>query len=122
MKKAAIYDPYLDTLGGGERYCLTVAEILSKNGYHVDLLWDKDSDILTKAETRFSLDLSSVKITNDFFKQSPTNIDLFEDDLQTAKKYSKTLSVGKNLPRRKKRSLEKDSGDGNPFLRRRGKG
>jgi len=91
MKKAAIYDPYLDTLGGGERYCLTVAEILSKNGYHVDLLWDKDSDILNKAETRFSLDLSSVKITNDFFKQSPTNIDLFENDLQTAKKYSKTI-------------------------------
>ena len=27
-KRAAIYDPYLDTLGGGERYCLTVAEIL----------------------------------------------------------------------------------------------
>jgi len=37
--RAAIYDPYLDTLGGGERYCLTVAEILLKNGWQVDLFW-----------------------------------------------------------------------------------
>lgn len=31
MKKIAIYSPYLDTAGGGEKYILTIAEILSKN-------------------------------------------------------------------------------------------
>ncbi len=30
--KAAIYDPYLDTLGGGEKYALTVAETMLKMG------------------------------------------------------------------------------------------
>ena len=43
-KQVAIYDPYLDTLGGGERYCLTIAKILLKKGYKVDCYghgWDK---------------------------------------------------------------------------------
>ena len=57
IKKAAIYDPYLDTLGGGERYCLTVAEILLKNGYKVDIFWSGDKTLIEKAEKRFSLDL-----------------------------------------------------------------
>lgn len=36
---AGIYDPYLDTLGGGERYCLTVAEALLSAGWRVDIFW-----------------------------------------------------------------------------------
>src|SRR4030066_114457 len=30
--KAAIYNPYLDSLGGGERYTLTFAKVLADNG------------------------------------------------------------------------------------------
>ena len=56
-KRVAIYDPYLDTLGGGERYCLTVAEILLKNNYQVDLFWSGDKTLIEKAEKRFSLNL-----------------------------------------------------------------
>jgi hypothetical protein len=37
--RAAIYNPYLDTLGGGERYTLAVATTLFKNGYQVDIEW-----------------------------------------------------------------------------------
>ena len=51
-KRVAIYDPYLDTLGGGERYCLTVAEILLKKGYLVDLFWSGDKDLIEIAETK----------------------------------------------------------------------
>lgn len=36
---AGIFDPYLDTLGGGERYCLTVAESLLVAGWRVDIFW-----------------------------------------------------------------------------------
>lgn len=92
MKKAAIYDPYLDTLGGGERYCLTVAEILSKNGYQVELLWDKDPEIISKAQARFSLDLSSVTLGKDFFNLPPGNIDLFENNIDSARKYSQPVN------------------------------
>jgi len=52
--KALIFDPYFDTLGGGERYCLTVAECLLKNNWQADLWWDQSSDI-EKAKERFGL-------------------------------------------------------------------
>ncbi|MDO8638291.1 MAG: glycosyltransferase family 4 protein [Candidatus Daviesbacteria bacterium] len=38
--KVAIYSPYLDTFGGGEKYMMTIAEILSA-GNHVDVLLDQ---------------------------------------------------------------------------------
>lgn len=52
--KALIVDPYLDTLGGGERYVLSFANSLKKQGYDVEIAWDKKED-LQKAETRFGL-------------------------------------------------------------------
>lgn len=60
--KALIFDPYLDTLGGGERYCLTVAKCLLDNGWGVDFAWN-DADILEKAAKRFSLPIENINIT-----------------------------------------------------------
>jgi len=57
--KAGIFDPYLDTLGGGERYCLTLAEYLLKNGWQVDIFWDNES-IKRKAVLRFGLDFTGL--------------------------------------------------------------
>lgn len=82
MKKlAGIYDPYLDTLGGGERYCLTVAEILCKNGYDVDIFWSGEKDIIQKAQSRFDLELSSVNIVEDIFTPCPKKIELISDPI-----------------------------------------
>jgi glycosyltransferase involved in cell wall biosynthesis len=78
-KQAAIYDPYLDTLGGGERYCLTVAEILLKNGYDVDLFWSGNPKLIESAEQRFSLNLDKLKIVPDIFGIKPQKIDLIEE-------------------------------------------
>lgn len=79
-KKAAIYDPYLDTLGGGERYCLTVAEVLLKNGYKVDLFWSGDQSLIKKAESRFSLNLSNLNLVKDIFFIKPQNLNLIEEN------------------------------------------
>jgi hypothetical protein len=79
IKKAAIYDPYLDTLGGGERYCLTVAEVLLKNNYDVDIFWSGDPDLVTKATRRFDLDLNGLKLVKDIFKDIPQKVDFLED-------------------------------------------
>lgn len=63
--KTAIYSPYLDTLGGGERYIATIAEIASKIG-QVDILLDEHlfslgkDQIKKKLIERFNLDLSAV--------------------------------------------------------------
>lgn len=53
-KTAAIYNPYLDTLGGGEKYTLTFAKVLAEEGYDVDVEW-KDESILESISNRFGL-------------------------------------------------------------------
>lgn len=45
MKKALIVSPYLDHLGGGERYMLSVAEVVEKLGYSVYFAWDNLKEI-----------------------------------------------------------------------------
>ena len=57
--KAAIFNPYLDTLGGGERYSMAVAGILLDLGYSVDIEW-KDKSIKSKLENRFGINLEKV--------------------------------------------------------------
>ncbi|MBI4058841.1 glycosyltransferase family 4 protein [Candidatus Microgenomates bacterium] len=65
--RAAIYDPYLDTLGGGERYVMTVAQVLIENGWNVDVEWGED-EIKNKLENRLGIDLSKVKIVKNINK------------------------------------------------------
>ncbi len=67
-KLAGIYDPYIDTLGGGEKYVFTVAQTLLENGYTVDVFTNQDKSILEKLQKRFNLDLSKVNIKPDIFK------------------------------------------------------
>jgi len=57
--KAAIYNPYLDTLGGGERYTIGVARVLVAKDFRVDIEW-KETSIKEKLEKRFGVDLSKV--------------------------------------------------------------
>jgi glycosyltransferase involved in cell wall biosynthesis len=65
--RAAIYNPYLDTLGGGERYTLSFAGVLAKNGYSVDVEW-KDPEIKDTLENRFGMDLKNINIIPDVKK------------------------------------------------------
>lgn len=62
--KAAIFNPYLDTLGGGERYTMAIAAILAKKNYIVDCQW-KDSLIKDKLEKRFAIDLKNINFIPD---------------------------------------------------------
>ncbi len=59
--RALIYDPYVDTMGGGERYVLTFALALIKAGCGVDLAWEDDT-VVGQALSRFNLDISKIKI------------------------------------------------------------
>ncbi len=65
--KIGIFDPYLDTLGGGEKYMLTAASCLAMD-HQVFVLWDKDKNILRKAEKRFSINLKKVSLFENIFK------------------------------------------------------
>lgn len=63
-----IYDPYLDDCGGGEKYMMTLAEVLSKEN-NVSVFWDNPED-LENIRRRFSLDLKNVKLTRNIFAPS----------------------------------------------------
>lgn len=63
--RIALYDPYLDTLGGGERYICTLAEYLSQN-HEVDIFWD-DKTIKEKLQKTLNLDLNRVNISTNIF-------------------------------------------------------
>jgi len=79
MPKAALYDPYLDTLGGGERYCFSVVESLLNHGYDVDIFWSGDPGIIAKAKDRFELDISKATIVPDIFNEYAHHIECVDD-------------------------------------------
>ncbi len=62
--KAAIYNPYLDTLGGGERYSMAIANVLAKSGYKVFVQW-QDVTIKGKLEERFGIKLNDIEFVED---------------------------------------------------------
>lgn len=66
--KIGIYDPYLDDLGGGEKYMMTIAECLSKNN-DVTVFWDDKSDLDVLLQ-RFTLDLSRVSVKKNIFSKN----------------------------------------------------
>lgn len=63
--KIGIFNPYLDSLGGGERYMLTIAEHVSKT-HPVDIFWD-DEEIKKKALERLAIDLKRVNFVENIF-------------------------------------------------------
>ena len=63
--RVGIFDPYLDDLGGGEKYMMTIAECLSKK-HSVDVFWDNKNDF-KGLNQRFPLDLSKIKIVPNIF-------------------------------------------------------
>ncbi|MBI2613514.1 MAG: glycosyltransferase family 4 protein [Candidatus Levybacteria bacterium] len=63
--KIGIFDPYLDDLGGGEKYMITLAQCLS-NDNNVTIFWDNKED-LKKVAQRFSLDISKITLRSNIF-------------------------------------------------------
>jgi glycosyltransferase involved in cell wall biosynthesis len=63
--RIGIYNPYLDTLGGGEKYMLTAASCLSQS-HEISVFWDSD-DILKTAEKKFNINLSKVFLARNIF-------------------------------------------------------
>lgn len=50
--RVALYDPYLYTLGGGEKYILSILKVFAEQRYEINIFWDKN---LTKEiRNRFS--------------------------------------------------------------------
>lgn len=61
--KAAIFNPYWDTLGGGERYTASVVSLLLKNGYSVDIEWS-EKRLLKQITSRFNIDITKARVVD----------------------------------------------------------
>ena len=72
--KVGIFSPYLETMGGGERYVLTAAEFFQNRGDEVSIFWDRQQDKNKLAEI-FSLDLSRTKFVPDVFFEHKNILD-----------------------------------------------
>lgn len=73
MKRAAFYDPYLDTGGGGERYVLTFATALRDAGWKVEFQW-KDKKILKWLEERLGINLEGIEVVDNISKGAGYNL------------------------------------------------
>lgn len=63
-----IVDPYLDTMGGGERYMLTLASHLSMK-HDVHLFWN-NRNVIQKARDNFHIDLNRIQIVPEVFSRT----------------------------------------------------
>ena len=85
MGKAAIYNPYLNTLGGGERYTLSIAKVLSEElGMDVDFEWGEKS-IKEKNELSNKISELQNKIN------STPSIERYEDAIKKLEEENKKL-------------------------------
>ena len=62
--KALIYDPYWDSMGGGEKYMATIAKVLSDNNLTVDIYWPEN--ISSTILDRFGIDLSKCNFVSKY--------------------------------------------------------
>ncbi len=68
-KIAALYDPYLDTLGGGEKHILSILKVLDENEYEISIFWD--NNLQKQIEERFALQyVNKLKFLPNIFDHS----------------------------------------------------
>ena len=80
--RVALYDPFLDTLGGGEKYILSIMDVFSDLGYEVNIFWDKD--LKQEIKKRFELQcINTLKFLPNVFKNNSSPL----KTLQTLKTF-----------------------------------
>ncbi len=71
--RIGIYDPYLDTMSGGEKYMLTAASCLVSE-HNVSIFWNDEEFIRTEAIRKFGIDLQNISFHKNIFNQDTSLI------------------------------------------------
>lgn len=58
--RALFHTPYFDSLGGGERYILTLMSLMQQAGYQIDVVWNQVGQLQSQAKSKFNLSLASL--------------------------------------------------------------
>lgn len=69
MKKIGIYNPYLESKGGGEKVCLSLASVLSENNNNQVILITHAKVNLKSLANYFNIDLSRVRVEHINFEK-----------------------------------------------------
>lgn len=67
-KQAALYDPYLDVMGGGEKHILSVMKVLEEEGYGVSVFWKEN--VADKIRTQLGLSFKELSFVPDVLPHS----------------------------------------------------
>lgn len=67
IKKLGIYSPYLNTLGGGERYVAGVAQVFAAAGFEIEWWWP-ETRILHAISSRFGISLKNSSVNSNSFR------------------------------------------------------
>lgn len=78
MMRIGVFDPYLDTLSGGEKYMLSIASCLSSD-HEVFVFWNKEEEsrIRQTASSKLGIDISSIKFYKNIFGKNESWISRF---------------------------------------------
>lgn len=82
--RIGIFDPYLDSLSGGEKYMLSIAVCLTSK-HEVVIFWDSrgEKEIKEKALQKFGIDLSKVTFAQNIFSKDVS----FVSRINSSRKY-----------------------------------
>lgn len=95
--RAAIYNPYWQTLGGGERYTASVAKVLSTHGYNVDIQSD-NNQLLESLEKRFDIKLLNTQVVPDINRGRDYDICFWMSDGSVPLLYSRKNILHFQIP------------------------
>ena len=76
--RVGIFDPYLDTLSGGEKYMLSIASCLSSE-HEVYIFWDKEkeAEIRQNSHIKLGIDLWNIKFYPNIFDKDISVVSRF---------------------------------------------
>lgn len=76
--RIGIFDPYLDTLSGGEKYMLSIASCLLSE-HEVFVFWDKEKELDIKKESKrkLGIDIANVKFYKNIFAANVSSLSRF---------------------------------------------
>src|SRR3989344_4250284 len=68
--KVALFDPFLDTLGGGEKHILSILKVLDEAGFAINIFWD--NNLQKQIQDRFQFEFKNKLnfLPNIFIKQN----------------------------------------------------
>jgi glycosyltransferase involved in cell wall biosynthesis len=65
-KKAALYDPFLDTFGGGEKHVLSILQALEQNSFDIYIFWNQDVNLEIKEKFNIHFNKHLIFLPNIF--------------------------------------------------------